>query len=374
MSTEVNHERFMARALQLAKRGLYTTDPNPRVGCVVVKDGQIVAEGWHQTAGAGHAEVEALKAAGESAKGATVYVTLEPCSHTGKTPPCADQLIRAGIVEVVCAMQDPNPLVSGRGFERLRQAGIPVVNAVLEQQARELNPGFIKRMELGLPLVRCKLAMSLDGRTAMASGESQWITGPAARSDVQRLRARSSAIITGVGTAVLDNPSLNLRSDELGLENALEVVQRQPLRVLLDSRFRIPATAKLLDQTQDVLVIGAEHNASGGLLAEQGIETLVLANEQGQVDLKAVLKELAQRECNEVLLEAGATLSGAFLQLGLVDELVLYVAPKLLGGDARSLFNLPGLQSMSDQIKIEIKDVRNVGEDLRINAIVAATS
>ena len=203
MSTEVNHERFMARALQLAKRGLYTTDPNPRVGCVVVKDGQIVAEGWHQTAGAGHAEVEALKAAGESAKGATVYVTLEPCSHTGKTPPCADQLIRAGIVEVVCAMQDPNPLVSGRGFERLRQAGIPVVNAVLEQQARELNPGFIKRMELGLPLVRCKLAMSLDGRTAMASGESQWITGPAARSDVQRLRARSSAIITGVGTAVL---------------------------------------------------------------------------------------------------------------------------------------------------------------------------
>jgi len=364
----------MARALQLAKRGLYTTDPNPRVGCVLVKDGQIVAEGWHRTAGAGHAEVEALKEAGERAKGATAYVTLEPCSHTGKTPPCADQLIAAGIAQVVCAMRDPNPLVSGRGFEKLRQAGIAVVNTVLEQQARELNPGFIKRMELGLPLVRCKLAMSLDGRTAMASGESQWITGPAARSDVQRLRARSSAIITGADTALLDNPSLNLRSNELGLDNALEVVQHQPLRVLLDSRFRVPATAKLLCQTGGLLVIGAEDSDARSLLAEQGIETLVLTVEQGQVDLMAVLKELAQRECNEVLLEAGATLSGAFLQQGLVDELVLYVAPKLLGGDARSLFNLPGLQSMSDQIKLEIKDVRNVGEDLRINAIVAATS
>lgn len=371
---ETIHEVYMARALQLAKRGLYTTDPNPRVGCVLVKEDQIVAEGWHRKAGERHAEIEALKVAGEEARGATAYVTLEPCSHTGKTPPCVDQLIAAGIRRVVCAMQDPNPLVSGEGFEKLRQAGVKVVNGVLEQQAKELNPGFIKRMRQKLPLVRCKLAMSLDGRTAMASGESQWITGAAARSDVQRLRARSSAIITGVGTVSLDNPSLTVRSEELGLDNAQEVVMHQPLRVVLDSQFRIPVRAKLLSQPGDVLVVGAEENNARTALSGQGVETLTLSSTTGRVDLLAVLKELARRECNEVLVEAGATLSGAFLQQGLVDELVIYVAPKLLGGEARGLFHLPGMESMSDQIKLEIKDVRNVGEDLRINAIVAAVS
>ncbi len=370
MSQPVFDENYMARALQLAEKGLYTTDPNPRVGCVLVKEGSIIAEGWHTRAGAAHAEVEALNIAGTEAEGATAYVTLEPCSHTGKTPPCCDQLIKAGIRRVVCAMTDPNPLVSGQGFERLHDAGIDVQSGVLELQARALNGGFIKRMESGRPLVRCKLAMSLDGRTAMASGESQWITGSAARSDVQRLRARSSAIVTGVGTVLYDDPSFTLREDELGLSNAAEVVEHAPLRVVLDSRFRVPHDAQLFNQPGAILVIGEEDNAARQQLEKQGIETLLLAGLRQQVNLVAVLEHLALKECNEVLVEAGATLSGAFLKQGLLDELVIYMAPKLLGDDARGLFKLPGLERMSEQISLTIQEVRHVGEDLRIQATV----
>lgn len=370
MSRLIVHESFMARALQLAEKGLYTTDPNPRVGCLLVKDNRVVAEGWHQKAGAGHAEVEALRKAGSNARGATAYVTLEPCSHTGRTPPCSDQLIEAGIKQVVCAMKDPNPLVSGQGFEKLKQAGILVQSGVLEQQAKALNAGFIKRMECGRPLVRCKLAMSLDGRTAMASGESQWITGPAARSDVQRLRARSSAIVTGVGTVLFDNPSFNLREEQLGLDNASEVVSHAPLRVVLDSQFRISSDAKIFAQPGPIVVIGAQDNQARRSLETQHVETLVLGGREGRVDLAAVLAWLAKKECNEILVEAGATLSGAFLKQGLLDELVIYVAPKLLGDAARGLFNLPGLTSMSEQISLNIQEVRNVGEDLRISATV----
>lgn len=370
--SDFNHEYFMAHALQLAQQGLYTTDPNPRVGCVLVKEGQIIAEGWHRCAGEDHAEVVALKKAGDLAQGATAYVTLEPCSHTGKTPPCCDALIDAQVGQVITAMKDPNPLVAGRGIEKLESAGIKVICGVLEAQARALNPGFIKRMEHGLPYVRCKMAMSLDGRTAMASGESQWITGPAARSDVQRLRARSSAIVTGLGTVQADNPSLTLRSDELGVEDADQIVLHQPLRVVADSGFKISPAAKLFAQPGTTLVVGVEQNERAQILRKQGVETLVCAAQSGQVDLKALLSALADREVNEVLVESGATLAGAFLQQGLVDEMVLYMAPKLLGHGARAVFNLPGLVNMADQIKLEIKDVRNVGVDLRINAIVAS--
>lgn len=373
MTALVSHESFMARALQLAGRGLYTTDPNPRVGCVVVKDNRIISEGWHQWAGEGHAEVEALRGlTAEQTEGASVYVTLEPCCHTGKTPPCVERLIAAGVNQVISAMEDPNPQVSGQGHGKLRQAGIAVVVGVLEQEARALNPGFIKRMEQGIPYVRCKLAMSLDGRTAMASGESQWITGAAARSDVQRLRARSSVIVTGIGTVLADDPSLTVRADELGLDNAQQVARRQPLRLVLDSQFRTPLTAKLLSRSGAVLVAGAADSESRKVLQQEGYETCLLADRDGGgVDLPGVMHLLAEREINEVLIEAGATLSGAFVQQGLVDELVIYVAPKLLGSGARALFNLPGLERMSEHIQIEIKDVRNVGEDLRINAIVA---
>jgi len=363
-------EFYMARALKLAERGLYTTEPNPRVGCVLVSDGNIVAEGWHQRAGEGHAEVEALAKVNGQALGATAYVTLEPCSHQGKTGPCCDALINAGVTRVVAAMQDPNPLVAGRGFERLKKAGVEVTLGVMETQARALNPGFIKRMETGLPYVRCKLAMSVDGRTAMDSGESQWITGPAARSDVQKLRARSSAIITGVGTVLHDDPSMMVRAEQLGLKNAEEIALRQPLRVVLDSHFRTPATAQIVSQPGKTWLVGVAHDSPQNIT---GAELKIIADASGQVDLQAVLKELTANDCNEVLVEAGAVLSGAFLQAGLVDELVIYMAPKLLGHTARPLMALPGMEHMVDQVKLSIQDVRSVGDDWRINAIVRTT-
>lgn len=366
-------QAYMARALQLAERGRYSTRPNPRVGCVLVKDGRVLAEGWHQKAGQGHAEVEALAQAAESVAGATAYVTLEPCNHTGKTPPCTEQLIAAGISEVVCAMQDPNPLVAGQGFARLRAAGVKVTQGVMELQARALNPGFIKRMEQGVPFVRCKMAMSLDGRTAMASGESQWITGPDARADVQSLRASSCAILTGIGTLLADDPSLTVRAEELRLKQAAQICAQQPLRVVLDSGFRMPVTAKLLAQPGPVLWVGADMNAAPQP-PQAEVALVQLPVTEAGLDLHALLSLLGKRQCNEVLIEAGATLAGAFLQQGLVDELVLYMAPKLLGDAARGLFHLPGLDRMAQQVKIEIKDVRNVGADLRINAIVAAQS
>lgn len=360
-------EFYMARALQLAERGLYTSEPNPRVGCVLVRDGKIIGEGWHQRAGEGHAEIEALADVDGSVQGATAYVTLEPCSHQGKTGPCCEALIHAGVARVVAAMQDPNPLVAGRGFKRMEEAGIAVSFGVLETQARALNPGFIKRMETGLPYVRIKLAMSVDGRTAMDSGESQWITGPAARSDVQRLRARSSAIVTGVGTVLHDDPSMTVRAEQLALANAAEIVRRQPLRVVLDSKFKTPAAANIVNLPGKTWLVGAQQLPTEPI---GNAELKTFAADNGRIDLNALLQELAANECNEVLVEAGAVLSGAFLQAGLVDELVIYMAPKLLGSSARPLMSLPGMEKMADQVNLEITDVRSVGEDWRINAIV----
>jgi len=365
-------EFYMARALQLAERGLYTTEPNPRVGCVLVRDGQIIGEGWHRRAGEGHAEIEALASVKGSVDGATAYVTLEPCSHQGKTGPCCDALIKAGVSRVVAAMQDPNPLVAGRGFKRMQEAGVEVAFGVLQEQARALNPGFIKRMETGLPYVRIKLAMSVDGRTAMDSGESQWITGPAARSDVQKLRARSSAVVTGVGTVLHDDPSMTVRAEQLGLTSckyvsADDVVSRQPLRVVLDSEFKTPATANIVNLPGSTWVVGAQELPSQNI---GNAELKSLPGDDGKIDLQALLKMLAKAECNEVLVEAGAVLSGAFLQAGLVDELVIYMAPKLLGSAARPLMALPSMDKMADQVNLEICDVRSVGDDWRINAIV----
>ncbi|MDA3869722.1 MAG: bifunctional diaminohydroxyphosphoribosylaminopyrimidine deaminase/5-amino-6-(5-phosphoribosylamino)uracil reductase RibD [Gammaproteobacteria bacterium] len=357
---------FMQRALRLAQKGLYGTDPNPRVGCVVVKGGNIVGEGWHRKAGEPHAEVLALRQAGAEAENATAYVTLEPCSHTGKTPPCAEALIKAGVSRVVVAMRDPNPQVSGQGLKKLQTSGIKVECGLMETQARALNPGFIKRMETGRPYVRVKMAMSLDGRTAMASGESQWITGEAARQDVQRLRARSSAVLTGIGTVLLDDPSMNVRlsAKQLGVAEI-----RQPLRVILDSAARFPAHAKTATLDGDVLVMttaraGAEINAT----ESSRCKFVSVAEKDGHVDLNTALNYLSEIEINEVHVEAGALLSGAFLQQQLVDEVVVYMAPHIMGDQARGLFALPGLSKMKDRISLDIQDVRMLAKDLRIIA------
>lgn len=358
----------MARALRLAERGLYTTMPNPRVGCVLVKDGQVVGEGWHVRTGEPHAEVNALLAAGDNVSGATVYVSLEPCSHHGRTGPCSQALVDAGVSRVVFAMEDPNPLVSGRGIEIMRAGGIQVDGPILEDDARALNPGFIKRMERKLPFVRCKLAMSLDGRTAMKSGESKWITGPKARADVQRLRAHSCAIISGVDSVLQDNSSLTVRADELDLPNGDEIAQRQPLRVILDSRLRMPRNALMFKQSTPILLV---HNGSASAEQLAGwpefVELLALPAKDGRIELLALLRELAQRQCNEVLVEAGATLSGSFLRRGLLDEIIVYMAPKLLGSNARPIFELP-LETMSASLALKIKDIRAVGRDWRITA------
>lgn len=359
---------FMARALRLAERGLYTTMPNPRVGCVLVKDGQVIGEGWHVRTGEPHAEVNALLAAGDKVRGATAYVSLEPCSHHGRTGPCSQALVDAGVSRVVYAMEDPNPLVSGRGIEIMRAGGIQVDGPILEDDARAVNPGFIKRMERKLPFVRCKLAMSLDGRTAMESGESKWITGPKARADVQRLRARSCAIISGVDSVLQDNSSLTVRADELDLPNAEDAAAKQPLRVILDSRLRMPRNALMFKQATPILLV---HNglASAEQLAgwPEFVELLALPAKDGRIDLQALLRELAQRDCNEVLVEAGATLAGSFLRRGLLDEIIVYMAPKLLGSNARPIFDLP-LETMSASLALKIKDIRAVGRDWRITA------
>ena len=357
----------MAEAVRLANRGVYSTHPNPNVGCVIVSEGEIVGRGWHARAGEPHAEVFALREAGERARGADVYVTLEPCSHQGRTPPCADALIKAGVRRVVAAMQDPNPRVAGEGLERLKAAGIQVETGLLEAQARELNPGFISRLERGRPWVRLKLAASLDGRTAMASGESQWITGVAARQDVQRLRARSTAVVTGIATVLADNPAMNVRLDAQQL-NGVEPV-RQPLRVVMDSQLRMPATAKTLLLPGGVLVLTANGDqAAWQALRHAGAEVALVEEHDGRVSPAAALELLAQRDVNDVLLECGPTLAGAFMAAGLVDELVLYLAPHLMGDAARGLLSLPGLERMQDRIELEWMDVRQVGTDLRITA------
>ncbi len=357
--------QFMARAIQLARRGWYTTMPNPRVGCVLIKDGVVCAEGWHEKAGEEHAEAMALRKAGSAAKGATAYVTLEPCNHHGRTPPCSGALVAAGVSEVFVAMQDPNPRVAGSGSASLQAAGITVNSGLLEQEAGALNPGYIKRMRSGRPRVTCKLAMSVDGRTAMASGESQWITGPAARADVQRLRAQSCAIVSGVNTVLADEPSFTVRADDWQGDTFAGLGERQPLRVIVDTQLRTPTDAKLLHQPGKTIIVSCQQEQQ--TTQKFAGATEIVHQPGNSIDLDAVLAMLAQRECNEVLLECGPTLAGAMLQAQLIDELVIYMAPTLLGSQANPLFALT-LHTMAEQQPLLIHDIRAVGRDWRISA------
>ncbi|OHV09732.1 bifunctional diaminohydroxyphosphoribosylaminopyrimidine deaminase/5-amino-6-(5-phosphoribosylamino)uracil reductase RibD [Kushneria phosphatilytica] len=373
--TDATDARWMARALELARRGLYTTHPNPRVGCVLVHDGRMVGEGWHERAGEPHAEVNALRAAGEQARGATAYVTLEPCSHQGRTGPCARALVEAGVARVVVAMRDPNPAVSGRGLRILEQAGITVECGLMAEEATALNPGFIKRMAHSLPFVRLKMAMSLDGRTAMASGESQWITGAAARGWGQRLRAQSSAILSGVDAVSMDGSRLTVRQPaliEAGLseEAARAAAHDQLLRVVVDSTLRLSPQAPMLAEPGRTLVATlVDDPGRQAPLREAGAELIVLPAREGRVDLMALMRQLVEQEaCNELLLESGPGLAGAMLAAGLVDELKLFMAPTLLGSDARGLLNLPGLERMDQQQTLVIDDIRAVGDDWCITA------
>jgi diaminohydroxyphosphoribosylaminopyrimidine deaminase/5-amino-6-(5-phosphoribosylamino)uracil reductase len=366
--TVSNHEHWMAKAIQLAQKGLYTTHPNPRVGCVLVKDEQIIGQGFHLKAGEGHAEVNALADAKQDVTGATAYVTLEPCSHHGKTPPCADALIKAGVARVVYGMQDPNPEVSGRGLGKIKKAGIDVIGPVLEADCEALNPGFVKRMREGLPFIRVKLAMSLDGRTAMESGESQWITGPEARLDVQRLRAQSDAIVTGIGSVLMDNPSMTVRIDSDNQEAAAKTV-RQPLRVIMDTALSILPEAKILYPSNQACVFCVEDDLEIEhleALKKKGVTVRFSPRgEDGRLDLLDAMEQLADAGINEVLLETGSELAGGFLQAGLVDEIVVYMAPKLLGSSARPLFQLP-LETIDEAVELELKSVSQIGQDLRL--------
>jgi diaminohydroxyphosphoribosylaminopyrimidine deaminase / 5-amino-6-(5-phosphoribosylamino)uracil reductase len=358
-------DRFaMQRALTLAARGLQTTDPNPRVGCVIAQRGRVVGEGWHERAGEAHAEVAALRAAGSQAAGATVYVTLEPCSHHGRTPPCVEALIAARVARVVIAAGDPNPRVDGKGAAALRAAGIVVESGLMEEEVTDLNGGFFRRMRTGRPLLRVKLAMSLDGRTALANGESRWITGEAAREDVHRWRARSSAVLTGVGTVLADDPRLDVRlPDEPG------VVRRQPLRVVLDSQLRTPPGARLFQTPGEVLILttlSAPEDPRALKLTAHGarLESLPLDGER--IALSAVLDRLGELEQNEVLVEAGATLAGELLRQALADELLLYVGLRLLGPSARALVAMPPLSRLADAASFSLIDIQQVGDDLRL--------
>lgn len=359
MSFSAADHRWMALALQLAERGLWTTSPNPRVGCVLVRDGVVVGEGWHEKAGEPHAEVHALRAAGEQARGATAYVTLEPCSHHGRTPPCAEALIGAGVSRVVAAMSDPNPLVAGKGLSLLQAAGIGTACGLLEHEARELNIGFVARMTRGRPWLRLKAAASLDGKTALNNGLSQWITGPAARRDGQRWRARACAVLTGIGTVRDDDPQLNVRDFP---------TPRQPLRVVVDSKLETPLGSRIL-QGGPVLIAGAVDDASKiAAFKAAGAEVLVLPNAAGKVELKDLLAELGRRGINEVHAEAGFKLNGSLLREDLVDELLLYLAPCLLGHAASGLFNLPELTSLDGKRRLAVRDLRQIGEDIRLIA------
>jgi diaminohydroxyphosphoribosylaminopyrimidine deaminase/5-amino-6-(5-phosphoribosylamino)uracil reductase len=358
MFTAADHA-YMTQALRLAERGLCTTMPNPRVGCVIVKDGAIVGEGWHARAGEPHAEVFALRQAGVRAQGADVYVTLEPCSHFGRTPPCARALLDAGVRRVVAAMEDPNPRVSGNGLRVLREGGIDAAAGLMEAESRKLNPGFIARMTRGLPWVTIKVAASLDGRTALSNGASKWITGAAARSDVQHQRARSCAILTGIGTVLADDPQMTVREFGIG---------RQPLRVVVDSRLRMPADAVILQGGNTLVACLAGQETRAHALRALGVEVLELPEAGGHVCLASLMRELARREINEVLVESGATLNGALLREALADELLLYYAPALLGGDARGMFDFPPLAAMAQRINLQVLGVDRVGEDIRIRA------
>lgn len=353
----------MAQALRLAERGLFTTSPNPRVGCVLVKGGRIVGEGWHEKAGEPHAEVHALRAAGEDSRGATAYVTLEPCSHHGRTPPCADALIAAGVARVVAAMQDPNPLVAGQGLARLAESGIETASGLLENEARELNIGFVSRMTRGRPWLRLKVAASLDGKTALNNGQSQWITGPQARQDGHRWRARSCAILTGIGTVRDDDPQLSVRGVD---------TPRQPLKVVVDSRLEMAPTARLLDGGKVLVVHAVQDEARADALRARGAELLLLPEEgRPKVDLPALLQELARRGINEVHAEAGCKLNGSLLKGGLVDELLLYLAPCLIGHEARGMFGFPELPGLDAKYSMVVRDLRQVGGDIRVLARLA---
>jgi len=377
--------QYMQRALSLAKLAHYTTSPNPRVGCVLVKDNEIVGEGYHAKTGLGHAEVNALmqaKEAGKSTIGATAYVTLEPCSHYGRTPPCAEALIKAGVKHVIAAMVDPNPKVSGNGLGILEAAGVTTQTGLLQQDAENVNVGFITLMTTKLPYVRCKLAASIDGKTAMASGESKWITSSAARQNVQRLRAQSCAIISGADSVLFDNAKMNVRWSELGeLKEAYsEKELRQPYRVIIDSQNRLTPELALFQSESPIIIFThniekthqwphfVEHISVPYLERvdlEKGITKQSVSN---KLDLHAILSTLAKLGLNDVLIESGAQLTGAFVEQDLVDELILFQAPKLIGADGKSLLNIPSLQSLSKAKKLTFTDVRMVGEDLRITA------
>jgi diaminohydroxyphosphoribosylaminopyrimidine deaminase/5-amino-6-(5-phosphoribosylamino)uracil reductase len=360
--TAIDHAH-MARALRLAERGLYTTQPNPRVGCVIAHADEVVGEGWHQRAGEPHAEVFALREAGARAHGATAYVTLEPCAHHGRTPPCADALIAAGIARVVASCADPNPKVAGGGLRELMDAGIEVQTGLMHDAARELNRGFFSRIERGRPWVRVKLAMSLDGRTALANGESKWISGEPAREDVQRWRARSSAIMTGSGTVLADDPRLTVRfnslsSDSVGGEGF------KPSRIVLDRQLRTPKNAHALDGTAPTLIFHSSDTPQRAGFEQ--VECIAVAMQGNHLDLNAVLRELAARSVNELQVEAGATLCGALFQNGLVDELLLYISLVLLGDQARPLLALPSIADMAAGRRLRIVEQRKVGDDLRL--------
>jgi diaminohydroxyphosphoribosylaminopyrimidine deaminase/5-amino-6-(5-phosphoribosylamino)uracil reductase len=351
----------MAHALALAERGMLTATPNPRVGCVIVRDGKVVGEGWHERAGEPHAEAHALRSAGDAARGATVYVTLEPCSHHGRTPPCADALAAAGVGRVVAAMRDPNPRVSGSGFEVLRAAGVAVESGLLEAEARALNVGFVARMTRGRPWLRMKIAASLDGRTALANGASQWITGAEARADGHRWRARACAILTGIGTVKDDDPRLNVR----GLDTP-----RQPLRIVVDSRLELPLSARVLEGGNVLVVAALNDAARADALRARGAEVVLLPDPSGKVPLAGLAAELARRELNEVHVEAGFRLNGSLLAAGLVDELLVYLAPSVLGDASRGMFNLRAAASLDERVRLRFTETCMIGEDLRLRAAV----
>ncbi len=355
----------MERALALAKRGMYTTDPNPRVGCVLVKNGEVIGEGFTQPAGQDHAEVRALKDArsrGHDLRGATAYVTLEPCSHFGRTPPCANALIDAQVERVVAAMEDPNPQVSGRGLKMLRDAGIEVRCGLLANEAHELNIGFVSRMTRGRPWVRMKVAASLDGRTGLPSGVSQWITGEAARADGHAWRARASAILTGIGTVREDDPRMTVRAVD---------TPRQPHRVLIDSQLDVPPEAQILAGAPTLIFCGnldERHTERAAALRDRGAEIVQLANAAGKVDLPAMLKVLGERNVNELHVEAGYKLNGSLLREGCVDELLVYFAPSLLGADSMSMFSLAAPETLDERVQLSFHAVDRIGDDLRILA------
>jgi diaminohydroxyphosphoribosylaminopyrimidine deaminase / 5-amino-6-(5-phosphoribosylamino)uracil reductase len=355
-------EQMMQRALELAALGRYTTHPNPRVGCVITQGERIVGEGWHRKAGEAHAEPLALQAAGDETRNATVYVTLEPHCHDSRTPPCSQALIRAGVRRVICAMLDPNPQVRGEGVRQMQQAGIEVEVGLAETDAQALNAGFHKRMTTGLPRVVVKIAASLDARVALANGESRWITGEAARSDVQRLRGEASAILTGIDTVLADDPRLTVR------DPSIDMAGRRPLRVVLDSRLRTPVQAQMLRESGETLIItGSTDDAKAAVLAARGAHVLrVSLDDRGRVDLSQVLHELGRRQCNEVLVEAGPTLAGRFVELGLADELIVYIAPVLLGAEAQSMLHLPRIDSLADRLQFNLHCTEMFGADLKL--------